>query len=256
MKNYHTHTWRCKHATGDIEDYVEKALEAGGKVLGFSDHTPLPDGRWSHIRMGLKELPNYLNAIEDARKKYPEIRIVKGLEGEYLKEYHGFYEEEILGVSGIEYLVGGVHWFPYHGSFHEMEDLRTGAHLKGYADAVIKTIESGLFSFIAHPDLFGVAWKKWDEDSKACSRDILEAAVETDTPLEVNGYGFRKKKVITKEGQRPPYPWVPFWELASTYSVKVVFSSDAHDPGDVFANRDECLELIHTRGLTLADLPF
>jgi histidinol-phosphatase (PHP family) len=194
LKNYHTHTWRCKHATGDIEDYVEKALEAGGKVLGFSDHTPLPDGR--------------------------------------------------------------VHWFPYHGSFHEMEDLRTGAHLKGYTDAVIKTMESGLFSFIAHPDLFGVAWKKWDEDSKACSRDILEAAVETGTPLEVNGYGFRKKKVITEDGQRPPYPWVPFWELASTYPIKVVYSSDAHNPGDVFANRDECLEIIDTCGLTLADLPF
>ena len=40
IANYHTHTWRCRHADGTEREYVETAIEAGLKILGFSDHTP------------------------------------------------------------------------------------------------------------------------------------------------------------------------------------------------------------------------
>ena len=40
IANYHTHTWRCRHADGTEREYVETAIEAGFKILGFSDHTP------------------------------------------------------------------------------------------------------------------------------------------------------------------------------------------------------------------------
>ena len=38
--NLHTHTIRCNHAQGDDREYVESAIMAGIKVLGFSDHCP------------------------------------------------------------------------------------------------------------------------------------------------------------------------------------------------------------------------
>ncbi|MFV0479993.1 MAG: PHP domain-containing protein [Anaerorhabdus sp.] len=38
--NFHTHTYRCKHAIGRDEEYVIEAIKAGVKVLGFSDHMP------------------------------------------------------------------------------------------------------------------------------------------------------------------------------------------------------------------------
>lgn len=40
IANYHTHTPRCNHAVGSEEEYVQQALKAGIKILGFSDHTP------------------------------------------------------------------------------------------------------------------------------------------------------------------------------------------------------------------------
>ena len=40
-ENYHTHTARCRHATGTEEEYVLAAIDRGLKILGFSDHTPL-----------------------------------------------------------------------------------------------------------------------------------------------------------------------------------------------------------------------
>ncbi len=38
--NLHTHTARCRHAVGTDEAYVQAAIKAGFKVLGFSDHCP------------------------------------------------------------------------------------------------------------------------------------------------------------------------------------------------------------------------
>ena len=40
QENYHTHTYRCRHAIGSEEEYIRKAIDGGLKVLGFSDHTP------------------------------------------------------------------------------------------------------------------------------------------------------------------------------------------------------------------------
>ena len=39
--NYHTHTFRCGHAENvPDEAYLQRAIEQGFTVLGFSDHTP------------------------------------------------------------------------------------------------------------------------------------------------------------------------------------------------------------------------
>ena len=41
--NYHTHTRWCKHATGEIEDYIEAAIGAGLKELAITGHVPHKD---------------------------------------------------------------------------------------------------------------------------------------------------------------------------------------------------------------------
>ena len=67
VKNYHTHTWRCKHASGDVDDYCRAAVEQGLSVLGLSDHAALPDDRWPGVRMNFDELSSYCHAIDVAR---------------------------------------------------------------------------------------------------------------------------------------------------------------------------------------------
>ena len=32
IANYHTHTWRCRHADGTEREYVERAIEGGLKI--------------------------------------------------------------------------------------------------------------------------------------------------------------------------------------------------------------------------------
>ena len=37
IANYHTHTYRCHHADGTEREYVERAIENGLKIFGFSE---------------------------------------------------------------------------------------------------------------------------------------------------------------------------------------------------------------------------
>ena len=40
IANYHTHTRWCRHADGEIEDYIREALRRGLKALAITDHVP------------------------------------------------------------------------------------------------------------------------------------------------------------------------------------------------------------------------
>ena len=96
--NYHTHTTRCMHATGDDEDYVLSAIKGGYRILGFSDHTP-----WKYrtdyvadMRMLPEELPGYVESLKTLREKYHDrIDIRIGLECEYFPQYIHWLKEQI-----------------------------------------------------------------------------------------------------------------------------------------------------------------
>jgi len=258
-KDYHTHTFRCGHATGDVLEYAASAIKKGLSVLGVTDHTPLPDEKWPGIRMKLAELESYMNAITLAQKNYSArgLTILKGMECEYAQEYHNFFQEELLGKWGLDYLIVGAHYFP-------CENLWIGAHsyiqgkteLFAYTKHLITSMSSGLFAFVAHPDLFGHSYLPWDANTIACSHAILEAAEDLRLPLEINTNGFRKPLLQTEEEDRYVYPLSPFWELASQYKVQVVVNSDAHAPEEVFANMAEGERLIKKHHLQLADLSY
>ncbi len=257
MKNYHTHTFRCKHAEGDVIDYVRQAVAAGMSVLGMSDHTALPDDRWLRMRMAYSELPDYIEAINLARREYPELTILKGMECEWTPEYHAFFRDELLGEHDFDYLVLGCHYFPYNGTFISgHDDVVNARRLKAYAEFIISSMESGLFDFVAHPDLFGLSYLGWDENAAAASRDILGAAEKLRLPLEINGYGLCQRIINTPDGSRPAYPWLPFWRLAREYDIAVVVNSDAHHPAQVNSCLAEGRRFVDKLGLKLADLDY
>ena len=207
--------------------------------------------------MNLSELDSYNTAVEEARKAYPELTILKGMECEYSPEFISFYKVELLDKRNFNYLIAGNHYVPHAGRWVGVHSyLKSKEELLAYANHMVEAIASGLFAFIAHPDLFGNSYELWDEHAIQCSRMILEAAAAYNVPLEVNAYGLRKPKIRTKAGTRPPYPLPPFWELAAEYSgITVVANSDAHQPKDV-GETTAVEALIDRFGLQRADLSY
>lgn len=254
MNDYHTHTFRCKHASGKIADYAKAALEKKVEVLGVTDHTPLPDDLFPDVRMDISELGDHISDFHEAQSKYPELKMILGMECEYQDHYYGFYKDELLGEYGVKYLVLGQHFFKYNGEWVYLWKKPQGIdELKIYTDALLRGMASGLFEFVAHPDMFAYFYEPWDNEAKACSRAILEAAADLILPIEINGYGFRKGKVAYETVTRYKYPLRQFWELASQYDIKILVNSDAHKPEDV-GSVEKAQELAKDLGLKFADL--
>ncbi|MBI4978968.1 MAG: histidinol-phosphatase [Spirochaetes bacterium] len=256
LENYHTHTARCKHASGSVADYAKNAVKNGIAVLGISDHTPLPDGRWLNVRMHMDDLAGYIAEIRAAQKAHPGLIILTAVECEGFTEYNTFYRDTLLNEHHMDYLIGGNHYFRVNGTMSGVYDNAAMdlPALHAYADHVIATIASGLFAFVAHPDLFGYSYLNWDAETVAISRDIASAAASYRIPLEINGYGMRKPAVKSETGMRAPYPLEKFWEIAAAYDISVVANSDAHRPEDVAAGIAEGSALASRYGLRLADI--
>lgn len=255
MENYHTHTYRCKHAQGDIKDYIEVAKAKGFTGLGISDHTPLPDGWWSHIRMGMEELEDYVNQIREAQRKYTDFPILLGMECDCQKKYESFYQEVFKEQYHLDYLIGSLHGIEDNGDYLGFygENL-TYSHLKAYTEQYVAAISSGIYTFMGHPDLFGLTFTKWDKELEACSRYILEAAASYHMPLEINTSGYAKKMI--KAEPVISYPIKAFWEMAADYPIEVIINSDAHDPMqlDLYLGEGEQLaQRYHLHKISLPD---
>ncbi|MBR5732287.1 MAG: histidinol-phosphatase [Lachnospiraceae bacterium] len=220
--NYHTHTVRCHHASGTEREYIEQAIAEGFEILGFSDHTPqpYPDSFVSRVRMTMDELEGYIDTLLALREEYKDrIRLLIGFEVEYTLKYFEPLMKELRNYP-VDYIIQGQHYVPdeveghYVGfKFDEEEKL------KAYVDHTIEGMKTGLFTYLAHPDLANYIG---DDDTyrKHMSR-LVEAAVDLNIPLEINCYGF-------VDGRN--YPCDRFFKMASEYHPRFVIGCDAHKP--------------------------
>lgn len=245
ITNYHTHTWRCGHAEGSEQNYVQRAVKAGLKVLGFSDHTPYDffdsEPRDRPIRMKPEELPEYAAAIRKLAGEYrDQLQIFVGLEVEYYPKYFPRLLEQ-LKENGIQYMILGQH-FPGNEIGEQYSGRPTSDEklLSRYVAQTIEALDTGLFTYFAHPDLFHFVG-----DGSVYEREmrkLCQAAKKTGTPLEINLLGIR-------DGRH--YPHEPFWRIAAEEGNTVILGCDAHTPQHVVDPESErkALALVERLGL-------
>jgi histidinol-phosphatase (PHP family) len=104
--------------------------------------------------MGSEELAGYCSVVRDLQDRYSDkIRIHMGLEVEY---YPALFSQliPVLQDQGIEYLLLGQHFIgneqnqPYSGAPTVEE-----AVLRQYCAQSMDAMQTGLFTYFAHPDL-------------------------------------------------------------------------------------------------------
>jgi len=252
--NYHTHTTRCHHAAGSDKDYVLSAIKGGFTDLGFSDHSPWPfkTGHVSGIRMLVKELPGYVKSIKQLAGKYQDqIHIRVGLECEYYDEYIPWLKE-IIEKHELDYLIFGNHFYkteekyPYFGRFWDVQEL-----LKLYLESSIRGMESGLYSYFAHPDLFMRRYPEFDEHCEDITIEICKQSLALDVPLEYNLAGLQ----YNLEANVEEYPHSAFWEIAARYGCKTIIGNDAHNNKDLEEDkyRNLAVEFLEKIGANVAE---
>ncbi len=267
LVNYHTHTWRCHHASGAEEDYVRQAVASKYAVLGFADHSPWPydSGYVSHMRMPLDQLQGYLDTVAGLREKYADrLLIPVGLECEAFPKYMGWLAD--LKAEKLDYLILGNHYdltdegdhavFSDAGGFY-FGRCKEPAHVRRYARRTIAGMETGLFDYVAHPDLFCHSYCRFDADCAAVSHDICQAAEALNIPLEYNLLGIQYHARMREAGLLG-YPCPQFWEIAAQYKVKAIIGFDAHRPEHLERTElfDHGLDFMWSLGIeTLPGLP-
>lgn len=235
--NFHTHTYRCMHAEGTEEDYVKAAVRCGLTQLGMSDHGPDPENS-NRYKMTWEELDDYLGTLAELKKKYQgEIAIFSGFEYEYLDEFLPFLKE-LKMREDIDYFGLGPHAFrDSRGEFYNSFGLTHPREFMPYAKAVAQAMESGLYSFVAHPDIYVMNMETHCKEADEAAKIIAKASLDTGIPLEINANGMRKGQFMCDGVMRYPYPYWRFWDVVAEVGSKVIVGSDAHSPKDLC---DEC----------------
>lgn len=244
--NYHTHTYRCGHAEGTDEEMVQSAVQRGLTVCGISDHAPFrfPEGHESGFRIPTALAEDYMNSFRALRIRYQnEIEMPIGFE----MEYYPLYFKDMLAYAkalGGEYLILGQH---HVNNEHPATPPGATADpdvFDQYVSNIMDGLESGVYSYVAHPDL--VLRHDPTDDELEKLRPICKRAKELGIPLEINFHGLLTNRA---------YPHERFWEMAAGEHNDVIFGCDAHRPDQLteLETEEKALKIVRKYNLHLIE---
>ena len=241
----HNHTTRCNHAKGSMRSYVERAIEIGIDIYGFSEHAPMDFDK--HYRLKFSEISAYENEVKFLQKEYAnQIKILLGYEVDYLKEHidHRVLERD------VDYLIGSVHFLDKWGfdnpdSIGEYNHRDIDEIWQEYFNNIEAMAKTGYFNIVGHLDLIKVFNFMPKKDIRTIATPALKAIKASQMVIELNSAGLRKP---CKE----LYPSLSLLEVAYELDIPITFSSDAHAIGQVGFKYDEVKTLAKKIGYTKA----
>jgi histidinol-phosphatase (PHP family) len=237
----HSHTTLCNHAEGSVDAYVEKAIEYGIDILGFSDHAPMDFD--PGYRMSFEEMELYKKWVMDAKQKYADkIEVLFGYEVDYLP---GHMDDRVLQAD-VDFLIGSVHFINEWGFDNpefigRYEDEDIDQIWQKYFDLVEAMAKTGLFDIAGHIDLIKVFKFMPKKDILEMAMPALKAIKAADMVLELNVAGYRKPCA-------EPYPSPSLLQAAFDLGIPITFGSDAHNPEQVGLYRQEAEALARSIG--------
>ena len=241
----HNHTTRCNHAEGTVDEYIQRAIELGIDIYGFSEHAPMDfDEKY---RLQFEEMQAYTNDILNAKEKYKDtIKILLGYEVDYLP---GHMDDRVLSAK-VDYLIGSVHFIDKW-SFDNPEFIAGWKNKdideiwQAYFEATEAMAKSGKFDIVGHLDLIKVFKFMPKEDTRILAKNALQAIKQSNMVLEINTAGIRKPV-----GEM--YPSRALLEEAYALDIPITFSSDAHAVEQIGLGYDLAITLAKDIGYTKA----
>ena len=140
-------------------------------------------------------------------------------------EYYPLYFDEMLENAkkfGAEYLILGQHFVNQDATNHDgtyiAYENNSPDDLKEYVRCVLEAMQKGVFTYLAHPDVFNFTGD--DAIYKEEMEKICISSKKLNFPLEINFWGIKNNRF---------YPNEMFWEIAGKYGSPVTMGFDAHE---------------------------
>jgi histidinol-phosphatase (PHP family) len=266
----HVHSeWSWDAAIGSMAGSCVRAVELGLPAVAFTEH--LDHTAWTVSRDALDDSDQlaalttpeglltppefdargYLAAIENCRERFPDLRILSGLEmGE--PHWHAAATAKVLGDGRFDRLLGSVHCLPDGDGFAEPPGHY--AHraavevVRQYLAEVASLIsECDVFAVLAHIDYPVRSWParagRFDPHAFEDEfRHVLRVLADSGRALEVN----------TKV---PLHPEVVRW-WREEGGPAITFGSDAHDPAALAHGFAEAAAMVEAHGFRPGRHPY
>lgn len=241
--NYHTHTTWCDGAATPRE-MVEAAIAKGFDVLGFSSHAMLPGDMlpWPLTKAKIRPYAEEIRAL--ANEYAGRIRIVLGVEADYLPG-EASPDRSVYAAISPDYIIGSVHFLRAGDgtvanvdkspeSFVEDVEAHFGGDYRAFAQTYFaaerEMVSEFDFDIVGHPDLLRKFNNRlhWLDENEPWYLEELEktadAIAASGKIVEVNTGG------ISRGWMDDAYPSPAFRRLLGERGVKFILSSDAHHP--------------------------
>lgn len=241
----HNHTTRCNHAKGTVDEYIQRAIELGIDIYGFSEHAPMDfDPKY---RLAFEEMDAYVADILTAKKRYKnDIEILLGYEVDWLQ---GHMDTRVMNAD-VDYLIGSVHFIDKW-SFDNPEFIGGWKNKnideiwQAYFEATEAMAKSAKFDIVGHLDLIKVFKFMPKQDVRLLAKNVLQAIKKSNMVMEINTSGLRKPV-----GEM--YPSRALLEEAYALEIPITFSSDAHAVEQIGAGYELATSLAKDIGYTQA----
>lgn len=241
--DYHIHTY-YSDGIGWPEDYIGRAMEIGLSEIGFSDHLTLTDEQqdWS---IKLSMLGEYIDRINKLKESVTGIKVRLGLEVDYFPDK----EDEIYKLISklpLDYVIGSVHYMgegtvDLGPEYYEDKDI--DKLFESYFTLIAQAASSGLFDFMAHPDLVRIFRYYPSVSAESMYRLLAGELCRSDVAFEINTNGMNKPL-------RDFYPDRRYLHVFREEGVPVCVNSDAHKPARLGQYFDDAYRLIREAGFT------
>ena len=247
IADYHTHTRLCKHAEGDVEEYVRRALDIGLDEVGCSEHMPMPHDFDLRHRPTIEEYTSvYAPQVSEIAEKYKGgIAVRRGIEAEFLPGTEEWVAK-FIREGDFDFVIGSVHFVGKNGSerslfgreYHpeEIETLTID-----YFESIRASAMSGMFDIVAHCDLVKKFGLRLGTRTEEAMRESMKAVKRSDLCIEINTSGLRKPEQDT-------YPGEHVLQIAKELKIPLPLGSDAHKPGQVGASFEKAIHLVEKYG--------
>ncbi len=253
MVDYHIHTKLCGHASGEIEEYVEKAINKGLQEIGFADHFPLSyQAKFADnnrlVTMTEKQIPDYLNLIDKIKNKFKSIPCKKGFEVDYYINDNIFFNSYQKLIPETDYIIGSVHFLDEWGfdqpNFKDQIEKVGILNLwKSYFTQVKNMINDyhDSIDIIGHLDLPKKLFWPLSEEAQEDLNEVIQLITQYNLVVEINTAGYDKP---IKE----LYPSLDIIKQLYEKKIEITLGSDAHHPNEIARYFSKVKELLKQMG--------
>ncbi len=245
VPDYHVHS-RFSDGEDELRACVERAVELGLPELGFAEH--LTPARFADEGCGPDQgrLDEYVAAVRAIAAAYPQLRVLAGIEADYLPEA----ADETLALLAaypFDYVLCSVHFVDGF-CFDEPDDLEADGWRdvdrvwRRYYETLIEATQTGAFDVVAHLDLPKMWGFRPSADMSGLEHDALAAIAAAGMAIEINTSALDRYPVAEM------FPSASLLRRARAAGIAITFGCDAHRAAEVGSHFAQALELARAAG--------